>query len=303
MDKSVIITGATGFIGRHCVVSARRAGYEVHAVSSRECPPRTSAGVIWHQADLLEVGAARTLSTEVHATHLLHAAWIAKPGAFWTSEDNLRWVVSSIELFREFFANGGKRVLGVGTCAEYARTAQDCREDVTPLGPNTIYGRAKLAVSLALEAAAAVAAGSAAWARLFFPYGPGEPPERLIPSVIRGVLAGRKVECSHGRQVRDFIYVEDVADALLAILSSDATGPFNVATGCALTLREVVAVICGKIGGAELIEFDARPAPACDPGRVVGDPSRLARELGWQPAYSIDAGIERAIAAWRSAPH
>lgn len=297
--KTVLITGATGFIGRHCVPAALKSGFEVHAVSSRGRPGNAPAKVIWHQTDLLDPDAVGRTVGGVKPSHLLHLAWIAKPGVFWTSEENLRWLASGIALFHSFFEYGGERALGVGTCAEYAWTEEDCQEDATPLRPDTIYGRCKLAASLALDAAAAVSGKSAAWARLFFPYGPGEPPERFIPSVIRGLLNGERVRCTHGRQLRDFIFVEDVASALLTILASGASGAFNVGTGRALSLRDVVSVICGRLGKAELVEFGSRSAPAGEPERVIANVTRMRNELGWQPSYSIEAGIDHAIAAWR----
>lgn len=299
--KTVLITGATGFIGRHCLPAALKAGFEVHAVSSRKRPGNAQAEVVWHEADLLDPDAVERTVGRVKPSHLLHLAWITKPGIFWTSEENLRWLASGIALFHSFYEHGGERALGVGTCAEYARTEEDCKEATTPLRPDTVYGRCKLAMSLALDAAAAVSGRSAAWARLFFPYGPGEPPDRLIPSVIRGVLKGEKVECTHGHQVRDFIFVDDVADALVKMLVSSATGAFNVGSGRALSLRDVVSVIGARLGGAELVRFGARPAPAGDPERVVADVTRARNELGWQPSYSIEAGIDRAIAAGREA--
>ena len=299
--KTVLITGATGFIGRRCLPVALNAGFEVHAVSSRGNPPGAQPAVSWHRADLLDPAAVREIVERVKPSHLLHLAWIAKPGVFWTSEENLDWLAASVQLFRSFYAHGGERALGGGTCAEYAWAAEDLREDKTPLKPYTPYGRCKLAASLGLEAAAAVFGKSAAWARLFFPYGPGEPPERLIPTVIRGLLKGESVECTHGHQVRDFIFVDDVADALMKILGSPATGAFNVGSGRALSLRDVVSVIAARLGGAELVNFGARAAPPGDPQRVVADISRLKKELGWQPVYSFEAGIDRAIAGWREA--
>ena len=156
-------------------------------------------------------------------------------------------------------------------------------------------------MSFALEAAASSAGGTAAWARLFFPYGPGQPAERFIPAVIRGLINGEAVECTHGNQVRDFVFVDDVADALVKMLTNAGTGAFNVGSGHAFSLREVVGVICEKLGRADLIRFGARPSPPGDPERVVADITRIRKVIGWQPSYSIEAGIDRAIAAWRKA--
>lgn len=297
--KTLLVTGATGFIGRRCVLTALDAGFTVHAVSSRARPEQAPAGVIWHQADLLDVAAVKRLLEHVRTSHLLHLAWIAKPGAFWTSRENFAWLECGNILFRTFFEHGGQRAVGVGTCAEYAPTEQDCKEDGTPLRPDTVYGRCKLEMSRALGDAAAASGRSAAWARLFFPYGPGEPSERFIPTVIRGLLKHGPVDCTHGNQVRDFIFVDDVAAALVKMLTSTARGAFNVGTGRALSLREVVAIIGAKLGHVELVRFGARPAPPGEPSRVVADVSRLRNELRWEPVYGVEAGIDLAIAAWR----
>jgi nucleoside-diphosphate-sugar epimerase len=297
--KTVLITGASGFIGRHCVDAALDAGFDVHAITPRGRLGNAQSRARWHEANLLDPAATRKMLESVRPSHLLHLAWIAKPGVYWTSSANFDWLSASIVLFRVFFEHGGERALGVGTCAEYAWTMEDLSEDLTPLKPETTYGRCKLAASLELEAAAASSGSSAAWARLFFPYGPGEPADRLIPWVIQGLLKGERVECTEGRQIRDFVFVKDVADALLAILSSGATGAFNIGSGNGLALREVVAIICSRLGGADLIEFGARAVPPGDPARVVADMTRLRHELGWKPKYSIEAGIDHTIAALR----
>jgi nucleoside-diphosphate-sugar epimerase len=278
-------------------------GFEVHALSSRPVATEAGSPLTWHRLDLLVAGAAPALLRELRPTHLLHLAWCAKPGEFWASEDNFLWLSASQELFRAFYANGGQRAVGVGTCAEYQWVEEDCGERRTPLHPDTIYGRCKLAAALVLEAAAVAGRGSAAWARAFFPYGPGEPAERFIPSLIRGLLSGEAVACSHGNQIRDFIYVDDVAQGLVELLCSDATGAFNMGTGRATSLRQVAELVTARLGRAELVQFGARPASADDPQRVVADMSRTKSATGWQPAVSLEQGIDHTIAAWRDRLH
>jgi nucleoside-diphosphate-sugar epimerase len=255
--------------------------------------------VRWHRYDLLDPVQCSGAIAAIQPTHLLHLAWIATPGQFWGSALNLQWLASSVSLFDAFYAHGGKRALGVGTCAEYAWVTNDYSEETTPLTPDTVYGRCKHALDVALSAAASVHGGSAAWARLFFPYGPGEPPQRLIPSVIRGLLRDEPVECTAGTQVRDFVFVDDVADALVAVLEAEACGAFNVGSGRPATLRDVVAVIVGQLGRADLVQFGARTPPAGDPPRVVADITKLQRETSWHPQVSIETGIARTIAYWR----
>ena len=297
--KKVLVTGASGFIGSRCLQPLIAKGYEVHAITSHPVPGASDARITWHRCDLLDSSAAAALIETVRASHLLHLAWIAVPGKFWGSPDNLRWLAAGITLVDAFYRSGGRRVLGTGTCAEYAWGTEDFVEAATPLRPDTVYGRCKLALSLALEASTAVHGGTSAWARLFFPYGPGEPPERLIPSVIRGLLSGEVVECTHGRQVRDFVYVDDVAAALVSLLDSKAQGAFNVGSGAGMTLREVVALVTARLDHADLVRFGARQPPPGEPGRVVANMDKLQQQTGWQPAYSVEAGIDATIAAWR----
>jgi nucleoside-diphosphate-sugar epimerase len=230
----------------------------------------------------------------------LHLAWIATPGEFWTSPLNLEWLKSGVALTQAFYAHGGRRAVGAGTCAEYTWADAPCNEETTPTQPATIYGRCKLAMALALAAAAGASAASSAWARLFFPYGPREPAGRLIPSVICGMLKGEPVACTHGRQVRDFIYVDDVASALVTLLLADAQGVYNVGSGAGLSLREVIGEIAAQIGRPELVRFGARAAPEADPAVVVADAGKLSRHTGWRPAVGIAEGIRRSIAAWRT---
>jgi nucleoside-diphosphate-sugar epimerase len=140
---------------------------------------------------------------------------------------------------------------------------------------------------------------SSVWPRIFFVYGPHEHPDRLVAAVARSLVAGEPARCSHGRQVRDYLFVEDVADALVRLLESDVTGPINVASGQALTLRDIVSQIGEQTGRADLIQFGAIPPAATDTPLVVGDTSRLTAELEWRPRWDLARGIEKTIAWWR----
>lgn len=299
----VLVTGATGFIGRCCLKPLVACGFEVHAVSSREVVGDAGIPVAWHQLDLLDGSSPAGFLNGLKPSHLLHLAWFAKPGAFWSSEENFRWLTASTALFRAFYASGGQRAVGAGTCAEYQWVTEDCDEETTPLRPETVYGRCKLATSLATAAAASLAGQNTAWARIFFPYGPGEPDDRFIPAVIRGLLEGETIACTHGNQIRDFIYVDDVALALVALLSGTASGAVNIGTGRSTSLRELASLICGRLGHADRVQFGAKVVPPGDPPRVVANINRLKSGIGWQPSVSLEQGIDNTIAAWRDRLH
>jgi nucleoside-diphosphate-sugar epimerase len=114
------------------------------------------------------------------------------------------------------------------------------------------------------------------------------------------LLEGRQALCSHGLQIRDYLYVEDVGEALAAILDSNVSGAINVASGQPVTLKDLVLQIAGKLGRPELVRFGALPAHEDEPPFVVGDARRLISEVGWIPRIELDKGLERTIAWWRN---
>ncbi len=297
--KRVLITGASGFIGRNCLEPLRSRGFELHAVSSRTGQVNAS-GITWHQANLLDRSTIAPLIDAIRPSHLLHLAWIVLPGVSYASLDNLLWVQSSLDLVREFSERGGQRVLVAGTCYEYDQTHGRCHETNTPRRPDTFYGTAKNALQELLSPWCAARALSFVWPRLFFMYGPHEHPRRLVSSVVNAVLQGAEAPCSHGNQLRDFLFVEDVADALAALLDSDLTGVVNVGAGEPLTLRSIVECVGEQLGRRELVLLGALPARPGETPLVVADTSRLNKELNWFPRVSLAAGIGATIEWWKS---
>lgn len=305
--RQVLLTGASGFIGRHCIGPLLAAGYEVHAVTSRA--PQVLGQVLgaaaqppqalWHHADLLDAAQVLELMERVRPTHLLHFAWIVEPGVYWTSPHNLRWVGASLELLRCFRQCGGERAVVSGTCAEYDWAHGYCTEGVTPLAPATLYGTCKDALQKMTMSYAAQSGLSAAWGRIFLPYGPHEYPNRLVPSVIQSLLRGEEARASHGEQLRDFLFVQDVADAFVALLESEVPGPVNIASGDPVRLRHVVEEVGRQIGRPELVRLGAIASPRGDPPLLVGDVRRLRDEVGWQPSLGLEEGVACSIGWWR----
>jgi nucleoside-diphosphate-sugar epimerase len=294
----VLITGGSGFIGRHCVPLLASKGYEVHAVSRR---PRseTTPNAFWHGVDLLGPGCAGKLISEVRPEYLLHLAWYAVPGTFWDARENIDWVRASLELFCAFADNGGKRMVSAGTCAEYDSCAGKCVENTTPLSPTTLYGTSKHAVERILHYSKWQTGLSSAWGRVFFPYGPNEHPSRVVAHVVRSLLRGEPALCSEGTDVLDFIHVEDTASAFIALLGSDIQGPVNIGSGKPTALRDLLTEIGSQLGRLDLVHFGAR-APSSRTYRLWANTKRLSKEVGWLPRYSLIRGLEHTVEWWRS---
>jgi nucleoside-diphosphate-sugar epimerase len=297
--SSVLLTGASGFIGAHALDALLEQGHEVHALARRRGPLHT--GVTWHELDLLRPGAAERLLDRAQPEQLLHLAWYATPGAFWSAPENERWIDASLRLLRAFGEAGGERVVVAGTCAEYAWGDPMLSEQTTPLTPATLYGACKHATNVAAAAVAAQLDVSFAWGRVFFLYGPGEASGRLVSSVARGLLAGEEVPTSSGDQRRDLMHVRDVAGALVALLATEVTGAVNIASGVPVSVRHVVELVADVAGGRERVRFGELPTRPSEPPVIAGNPTRLREEVGFAPAVTLERGIAETVAWWRNA--
>lgn len=301
--KRVLVTGATGFIGRHSLPQLLESGYEVHAVGGQRSPEAPSRDIVWHRANLLEPGEIASLVGKVQPSHLLHFAWYAVPGKYWTAPENLAWVRATVNLMQMFSDHGGRRAVMAGSCAEYDWKFDYCSELFTPCRPATLYGACKHGTQVLLDAWSRQTGLSSAWGRIFFLYGPGEYPSRLVPSVINSLLRNEPALCTHGNQVRDFMYVEDVAAAFVELLGSDVKGAVNIASGVPTPLKDVIHGIADHLNKRDLVRLGAVPAPAGEPDALVADIGRLRDEVGFRPRYGLKQGIAQTIEHMKSAGH
>lgn len=297
--SEILVTGASGWIGRHCVSLLASKGYAVHAVSRHRPLELMPSNVSWHGTDLLAPGSVTELIRRVRPDRVLHLAWYAEPGKFWEAGENLDWVRASLELMRAFAEHGGKRIVGAGTCAEYECDAGECLEDSTPLNPKTLYGTSKHAVERILHSFGPSTGVGHAWGRIFFLYGPREHPSRLVAYVVRSLLFGEPAQCSDGIQVLDFLHVEDAASAFVALLESDVQGPVNIGSGLPISVRDVLQEIGRQIGRSELIQLGAIKQSS-GIKRLWPNVQKLERETGWSPRFTLTTGLKQTIDWWRN---
>ena len=294
--KTVLVTGGNGFIGRHTLPQLLDAGYQVHLTGKSQKPNFIgNEGVYYHQCNLFEFQQQRQLFEQIQPSHLLHFAWYAVPGKFWSSRENLHWVKTSLELLENFIDYGGKRVIFAGTCAEYDWSYGYCSEKLTPTVPHTLYGTCKNSLRQIFEQYCYQVGISSAWGRIFLLYGSYEKPGRLISSVINSLLNNQPAKCSHGKQIRDFLHVEDVASGFVALLNSEVQGAVNIASGKPVTIKEVVEIISRKLNCMELVELGAIPTSANEPPLLVANTQRLNQEVGFIPKFSLAQGLEATI--------
>jgi nucleoside-diphosphate-sugar epimerase len=298
----ILVTGARGFIGSHVCRALQAHGCEVRALRRRTASTDGCEDlwrVEWVEADLLSA-TPRTLAEMCRGIDAcIHAAWFVVPGEYLTSPRNDEYRAASIRLFSALLDGGCRTITGVGTCFEYEQIDRPL-DEAARLDPTTPYAAAKLATCIEGQSMARDAGASFAWARLFYLYGPREDSRRLVASVARQLLKEERVAVTNGLQVRDFLHVSDVAEALMAVTEARIDGPVNVGSGEPVQVREVVETIGRLTGRGDLIDFGARSENAVDPPFVCADNDRLKNETGWTPRYSLVDGLEQTIAWWRN---
>lgn len=270
----IFITGHHGFIGRETARHARLKGHEVMGLEKpfrMENPP-------W---SLLE-----KFRPEV----CVHTAWIATPGVYINSPLNESHRIWGRELAVGLAGLGMRHLVALGTCAEYAPSFSPLHEENSPLGRSSPYANAKAAFHDDLSEIALGNGFTLSWARIFYPYGPGEHPQRLISSLIRGFAENKPARIQAPEAVRDYIHVEDVSSALLLLAEQKVHGTVNVGTGHGIRLGDLESMIARLMG----ISFQSAPSlfsrSAAD--SVVADIGRM-KALGWTPRHGhVESGLQ-----------
>jgi nucleoside-diphosphate-sugar epimerase len=293
----VLLTGASGFIGRHVLAALVGAGIETVMVGrtppSVQPPGRTGHALI--RADLLDPNLdMAALMDKAEASHLVHLAWYAEHGLYWSSPLNLRWLDASLRLIEAFCQKGGKHVTLAGTCAEYDWQWGYCREDATPAEPATLYGAAKDALRRVVPALCARHGVRWTWGRLFLPYGRGEAQARLLPSLASAFAGHSPPFAIDAEAFRDFLHVADAASAFVFLCRHpSAQGIFNLASGQPIRLGDAARLLAASLGAdPEPLLRLAAPRPG-EPRLLVGANDKLLH-LGWQPRFSLSAGLAEA---------
>jgi len=192
----------------------------------------------------------------------------------------------------------GLTLVHTGSALEYGEASGDLHEGTTP-SPVTVYGQSKLEGTLAIQEACRATDLRAVVARLFTVYGAGEHDGRLLPSLLETARENRELPLTTGNQLRDFTYVEDVANGLLILgMIPAACGLIvNLATGKLLSVRDFAlqtAQVLRLDGG--LLGFGQLPGREEEMAHNPVNINRLTALTGWRPPSDIATGVERTLA-------
>jgi nucleoside-diphosphate-sugar epimerase len=298
----VWVTGAGGFVGKHVVAQAALAGHDVTALVRPRGPAQSGAwpGVRVVPLDLADAAAVTANVKSASPDVVIHLAWYARPQDYLVSPENVDSLATTLAFAKAAVFAGCRKMVGVGTCLEYANAPQPRSED-DPLDPKSLYARCKHGAHLVLSELFERQGANLTWARLFHMHGPGENPARLLPAVAKALQEGRPFALSPGEQVRDHLDVRDVASALVHLATSSTSGPYNVCSGKPVTLRAVVETVGVVVGRPDLLQFGQRPYLEGEVMNLAGVAARLLA-TGWQPTHGdLARSIGETIAVGRAA--
>jgi nucleoside-diphosphate-sugar epimerase len=299
----VLVTGATGFLGSHVVPRLLEGGHEVAAVLRPGTDPWRLAGslarVIPVAGSLDDVAALRPRVAQFAPEAVIHTAWRGVGNR--DRDDPAQW--SNLPQLRDLIdlaADCGARSwIGMGSQAEYG-PGNAIIDETRACAPTNLYGRAKL------EAAGLAAARCAerklrfAWLRLFSSYGPRDHGYWMIPYLILALLRGERPALTACAQRWDYLFIGDAAAAVRRVVESEtAQGIFNLGSGRAVPLREIVETIRDLIDPALPIGFGEVPYRPDQVMHLEADIGRLAGATGWRPEIGPADGLGATVRWYR----
>ena len=269
----ILLTGATGFVGRQVLRALAEHGCRVRVVVrlGKDIAPSSATEGIISSPDIFVESAAWWTDACRGVDTVIHVAWYAEPGQYLESPKNFDCLSGTLSLALGAAQAKVRRFVGIGTCFEYDLAADRLTVD-TPLKPSTPYSRAKATTFQQLSHLLPQNGVEFVWCRLFYLYGEGEDERRLVPYLRAKLKAGEPAELSSGTQIRDFLDVREAGRLIVQAALGTVQGPVNICSGAGVTVRALAEQIADEYGRRDLLRFGVRPDNLVDPPVVVGVP-------------------------------
>jgi len=273
MVQKILLTGATGFVGKQIVKFLCEFDVELYLVVR----DKDALGSEFHQKVVKKIYTPDLFSKPSEWWEkkcegidiIVHAAWYTEPGLYLNSIKNTDCLIGSINLANGATKAGIKRFVGIGTCFEYDLTSGVISIE-TPIRPGSIYAGTKASLFFTLSNLFASKGIEFCWCRLFYLFGEGDDPRRLVGQIRTKLALREKVELTSGNQIRDYLDVSVAGEMIAETVLSNAIGPVNICSGIPITVRQLAEGVAAEFDGSDLLHFGVRPENPTDPKCVVG---------------------------------
>lgn len=291
--KKIVVTGGTGFVGRNLLGFLDKSKYEIYSFTRKN----RVEGAINCNVDLFDQKAVSDLLKKIKPDILIHLAWNVENQSYWHSLENHRWVKESLFLSEEFLKYGGGYIIFAGTSASYDYTKQILIEDAKMENPDSLYGISKWYASWVIQKMAESADAKYLEARIFSVFGDYERDGRLVTNTIKTLLDGKKLLNFKWPLERDYIYIKDAVRAIVYLMEHDLDGIYNISSGTAVTIKDIVGSIAKQLGKYDSVVFD-NPKIDGEVPCIIGSNKKLL-DSGFCYEYSLDEAISKTIQWYR----
>jgi UDP-glucose 4-epimerase len=299
MSRHAVITGATGFLGSAITSELLNNGFSVSVLLRGESVETRLAALSGHNTLRYSRLSDPDLRAELALQQpdvFVHCGWRGVAGyernEGYQFSENIPATIDSVNLAA---AIGCRHWIGLGSQAEYGNQNQ-CLNETADTRPTTMYGKAKLAAGIVATGLCDAHGITGTWLRVFSTYGPGDSPSWFLPYVTQEFIAGREPKLTKCEQIWDYLYVDDFAKAVVAVIKGEAAGIYNAGSGNAVPLRQYIEMIRTELGVALNAEYGAIPYRADQVMHLQADISKLAAATGWKPQKTLSAGIREMVA-------
>lgn len=287
MNPDFLIVGCTSAVGSRLLFKLLDQGYRVRGIRlNSECKVKNKNHYC-ESLDLLNTD-PQIIISKVPSRTLLLAAWCTTPGIFWDSPLNSKWADTYKNLILAFKANGGSRIVGLGSCAEYKIDGVSALSEINVTEPDSAYGKSKLDVCRFLSQLEI----DFLWVRTFFQYGPEDYEEKFIASLIIAFQKNQDYYLRDPSGRRDYVYIDDVSEVLFKLILKGSRGIFNIGTGNSVSGYEVASIAHSATGnGGRVLATDS----ISQAQNIFASTEKLENEIGPIKWTDVEIGIQQMI--------
>ncbi len=293
----VLVTGAAGFIGHHVSIRLSEAGHDVYALDNLMRPSKGTLKSLEDEGIPLIILDIRSsllpeVLSRIKPDAIVHSAALVDVEESWRRPllyDSIN-ARGTLLLSRAAIKSGSRRLIYFSSAAVYGDPLELPLNEDHPARPISPYGASKLSGEVYLMAMERIGLRPASL-RLFNVYGKGQCAGVVSRFLEQASHGGPLTVFGDGRQTRDFVFVEDVADAVLAALGSEDVCICNVGSGREVSVLELAESVMRVLG--RRLEIEHGPARPGDIRRSVADIGRSWEVLGWRPRMDLEEGLAR----------
>lgn len=287
----ILITGGTGFVGEHVLKKISRSNNQILALT-RSNVKSFDKNIKFLKCDLSSIKTYKKELSKFKPDAAIHLAWQGIPN--YNIENSLNNLNQGIELINILIAAGCKKIIAAGTLWEYGTLKGKVAESTIPV-PHNIFTATKNSLNLIGKEICREKNVEFIWARIFYVYGPGQRRDSLIPYLIDCLYKNTEPEIRNPEARNDFVYVEDVADAIFKLLiKKSPSGDYNIGSGKLTSIKHIISQIYKGFYKKQKYLRGRKHSMDFING-IYADTSKINKVTGWIPKTTIDSGIGKTI--------